>query len=215
MFYCSTIRCSTVPPSKVVLFHHDFCTVPLSDVTLFQHQMFYSSTMRCSTFPPSFFYRFTITLHCSTIICCTILPSDVLLFHNLSSTVPLSYLLLFHHHIFHFSTIKCSTLPSSDVPLFHHQMFYCSTILCSKVPPSVFHCFTISVTLVLYQMVHWSTTSEGVLTFRGLTTSGSYKQGFYNQGFLQLGVVHTVVFTTRGSYYKGSYNLGFFHPGVL
>ena len=69
-FYCSIIRCSTVPPSDstplfhcsvVLLFHHDcspvlpsavtllhhICaTVPPSDVLLLNHQMLYYSTIR-------------------------------------------------------------------------------------------------------------------------------------------------------------------------
>ena len=153
---------------------------------------------------------------CLTIICSTVPPLDVLLFHNLSSTVPPSYLPLFHHEMFHCSTIISSTFPPSNVLLSYHQMFYFSTTRCSNVPPSVFHCFTISVSLFLHQMVHCSTIFFasffliGVLTLRGLTTSGSY-----NQGFLQPGVLHAGVLTTRGSYYKGSYNQRFFHPGVL
>ena len=55
----------------------------------------------------------------------------------------------------------------------------------------------------------------GVLTTRGLTTSGSCDQVSYNQGFLQPGVLTTRGLTTRGSYKQGSYNQGFLQPGVL
>ena len=50
----------------------------------------------------------------------------------------------------------------------------------------------------------------GVLTSRGLTIMGSYKQGSYNQRFLKPGVL-----TRIGSYNKGSHNQGFLQPGVL
>ena len=71
-------------------------------------------------------------------------PSDRSLFHHYMfhcstiwcSTVPPSDVLLFHHQMFHCSTIRCSTVPPSDVPLFHHQMFPCSTIRCSTFKPS-------------------------------------------------------------------------------
>ena len=88
MFFCSTIRCSIVPPW---LFHCSTISVPL-----FQHQMFYCRTIRYFTVPPSVF-------NCSIMI--------VPLFHHQMfccstlwwSTVPPS--------LFYCSTIRCSTVP--------------------------------------------------------------------------------------------------------
>ena len=139
MFYCSTIRCSTVPPS---LFQWSTMSV-----RLFHYQMFYYSTIRCSTVPPSLF-------NCSTIRWSTIPPS---LFYCSTISVPYSTIAapLFHHAI-----IYCSTLPdisgvlrfhnemfhssAISVPsLLHHHMFYCSPIRWSTVPPRLFNCSTI------------------------------------------------------------------------
>ena len=53
----------------------------------------------------------------------------------------------------------CSTVPPSVVSLLHYQMFYCSTIRCSNVPPSVFHCFTNSVSVFHHHMFHCCTIS--------------------------------------------------------
>ena len=146
------MRCSTVPPSDVPLFHH---------------QMFHCSTMRFCTVPPWLLHCFTIRFstvppslfHCSTVRCSIGLALDVLPFHH---DVP-----LFHHQMLYcftisvpLSTIKCSTVPPwlfhfslSDVLLFHHQMFHSSSItwftvplfLCSAIP--LFHSFTMSVQL--------------------------------------------------------------------
>ena len=135
IFHCSTVRCSIVPPSNVLLLHHLCSTLPASDVPLFHslcsavppsnvrlfhRQMFKCSTITCFTLQPSLFYG-------SIIRSSTLPPSDVLLFRNLYSTVPLSYLPLFHHEMFHCSTIISSTVPPSHVSLFHHQMIYCPT----------------------------------------------------------------------------------------
>ena len=169
MFYCSNItcptdaliRCSTIAPSDVPLFHHLRSTVPPSDVPLLQHQTFYCSSIRRSTVPPSD----VPLLHC---LCSTVPPSHVSLLHYDCSTVPPSDCPLFHHlcyivpqflfpcsiiafPVFHHDLIYCSTVPDISVvlrfhnqifhcspisvPLFHHQMFYCSTIRCSTFPP--------------------------------------------------------------------------------
>ena len=176
----STVRCSIVPPSNVLLFHHlcstlsasdvplfhSLCsTVPPSNVPLFHRQMFNCSTITCFTLQPSLFYG-------SIIRSSTLPPSDVLLFRNLYSTVPLSYLPLFHHEMFHSSTIRCFTVPSLDdllshilcstvppwdVPLCHHQMFHCSTIRWSTVPHSLFHCSTIRCFTLPPSLFHCST----------------------------------------------------------
>ena len=176
----STVRCSIVPPSNVLLFHHlcsplsasdvplfhSLCsTVPPSNVPLFHRQMFNCSTITCFTLQPSLFYG-------SIIRSSTLPPSDVLLFRNLYSTVPLSYLPLFHHEMFHSSTIRCFTVPPSDdllshilcstvppwdVPLCRHQMFHCSTIRWSTVPHSLFHCSTIRCFTLPPSLFHCST----------------------------------------------------------
>ena len=67
LFYCSTMRCPTVPPR---LFHCStirWFTVPPSDFPLFHHQIFHSSTMRCSNF-------LTYLFLCSTFRCSTVPP---------------------------------------------------------------------------------------------------------------------------------------------
>ena len=127
LFHCSNItrptdaliRCSTIAPSDVPLFHHLRSTVPPSDVPLLQHQTFYCSSIRRYTVPPSL-------LHCSTITCSTVPP-----FHHLSSSLPLSDVLLFHH--------DCLTVPPSDVPLLHNETFYCFSIRCSTISVPLFH----------------------------------------------------------------------------
>ena len=146
MFHCSPIRCSTVPPSEVLMFHNDCSTVPSSDVFTVPPSVFYCSTMFFHYKKPEvpLFHHHVLLFHqlsstvppldvplylfyCSTIRWSTVPPIvlrcstiSVLLFHYLCSTVPQS--------LFHCSTIRCSTVPPSDVPLFYHQMFHCSTI---------------------------------------------------------------------------------------
>ena len=145
MFYCSTTKCSTVPPP---IFH----CLPW-DVLLFQHL--------CSTVPPSL-------TRCSTF------PSlDVRLFHRWYSTVLPSDVLVFHLQIlqcfktsvplFSCSTIRCSTLPPHlfHRPIiryctFNHQMLYCSTIRCLTVAPSLFYFSIMIVSLFHLQMFHCS-----------------------------------------------------------
>ena len=89
MFHCSIIRCSTLPPSDVLLFHHPCSTVSPSDVSPFHHQMFYCSTVGCSKVPPSVFHCFTIS---------------VTLFHHQMVHCSTISFALFHHQMFHWST---------------------------------------------------------------------------------------------------------------
>ena len=254
MFYCSTIsvplfhhpmlnsftiRCSTLPPPEVLLFHHDCFTVPSSDVPLFQHQIFYSSTIRCSTVPPSLF-------RCSTIRCSTVPPSGVLKFHHLCSTVSPSLLrcstisfALLHHQMFHWSTTSEGVLTFRDLQpvvlatwVFTTRGSYYKGFLQSGVLSSR--------GFYNQRFVHPGVLQPGAYTSRGLTASGSYIEAYnerflhrgclttsdsnnqlsYIQGFLQPGVLHsglvtTRVFTIRGSFIQGSYNQWFLHPGVL
>ena len=84
---------------------------------------------------------------------------------------------LFHHQMFHRSTITCSTFPPATVLMFHHlcstvspPLLRCSTIRCSTVPPSdvppsLFHYSNFisstvppsDVPLFYHQMFHCST----------------------------------------------------------
>ena len=137
MFYCSTM-CSSVTQLDISLLQH-LCS------TLSQW-LLNASTIRWYTVAPSEVPLFHFHHPCSTV-----LPSAVLLFHHLSSTVP-----LFHNQMFFCSTMRCllvfhhdcSTIPHS-VPLFHDHIFHCSTIRCSIVPPSLLHCATIRCSTVL------------------------------------------------------------------
>ena len=99
LFHCSTISFPLFYglPSDVLLFQPDCSTVIRSDV-LFHHL--------CFTVPPLYVPLFHYLFYCSTIRCFTVALSDVL---------------LFHHQMFHFSTMT--------FPLFHHQMFYCSSTI--------------------------------------------------------------------------------------
>ena len=151
MFHCSTIRCSTVPPSDVLLsnhqifycstifvppFHHQMFHCTIMIVPLFHRQMFCCSTIRCSTVPTTDVLLFHHQMsHCST-ICSTIRcspfnhlfpvpPSEVPLFLHFCSTFPRPAV---PPSLFHCSTIKCSTVPPSDVLLSSHQIFYCSNM---------------------------------------------------------------------------------------
>ena len=91
-----------------------------------------------------------LLFHCSTITCSAVPPWDVLLYHHQMFHCSTISVPLFHHNcftvlpsdvpLFHY---LCSIVPPSrspappsDVPLFHDQMFHCSTIRCSTVPPS-------------------------------------------------------------------------------
>ena len=73
LFHCCIIRCSTVLPLDVLLFHLLRSTVLPSVGPLFHHQMFYCSTI-----------SFSLVHH----DCFTVPPPDVPLFHHLCSTVP-------------------------------------------------------------------------------------------------------------------------------
>ena len=167
MLYCSNLRGSTISPSGVPLFHHPCSTVPPSDVTLLHHQMFYCSTNRCSTFPPldlSLSHHFCFTVPPSAVqdvkvfyhqvFYCfsapavgffTVPPWDVLLFTIRCSTV---FVLLLHHQMFYFFTMRCSIVPPLDVSLVHHD--------CSTVSPSDVLLFTMSVPLFDHQIVYCS-----------------------------------------------------------
>ena len=127
MIYCLTL--------SVPLFHHLCSTVPPSNILLYHHQMF----------------------HCSIVRWSTVRPSEVLLFHHDCSTVPSSDVPPFQHQMFSLSISRCSTVSPLDVSPFHHQMFYCPTIRGFNVPPSMFQCFTTSVTLFQHQMFYCST----------------------------------------------------------
>ena len=159
MLYCSNLRGSTISPSGVPLFHHPSSTVPPSDVTLLHHQMFYCSSNRCSTFPPidlSLSHHFCFTVPPSAVqdvkvfyhqvFYCfsapavgffTVPPWDVLLFTIRCSTV---FVLLLHHPMFYFFTMRCSIVPPLDVSLVHHD---CSTVSPSDVLLSHHVCFTV------------------------------------------------------------------------
>ena len=142
MFCCSPIRCSTVPTTDVLLFHHQMfhfstISVPPSDVPLLTISVF-CSTIRSSTVPP-FLFHFSTTscsvslfhhqmFYCSTIRCSTVQPSDILLFQHEIIHSSIMIVWLFHHQMFRCSTIRCSTVPPSDVPFFCHNR--------SSVPPS-------------------------------------------------------------------------------
>ena len=139
LFHCSTIRLSTVPPLDGPLFHHLYCSVLFSDVLLFHDQNLHCPTIRYFTVSLPHFHQM---IHCSIMIvplfqyqmfCCST---------TRCSAVPPRDVLLFHHQMFHCSTIRCSTVPSADVLLFHHQMIHCCTIY-STDPPSLFGCSTI------------------------------------------------------------------------
>ena len=154
-FHCSTIRCSTIPPSRFFYFTIRCSTIPswlfhcsIMIASLFHHQIFHCSTIRCSTVPPSDvppFHHDCFTVPPSDFslfhhLCSTFAPWGVRLFYHLCFTVPPSYVLLFHH--------LCSTVPPSDVLVFHHlcstvppRVFYYSTIKCLTLPPCLFLCF--------------------------------------------------------------------------
>ena len=136
---CPTIRCSTVQPSDIVLFHHHMFYCSIMTVPLLHYQMF--------TISPWLF-------NCSTI--------SVQLFHHQMFHCSIMIVSPFQYQMFYCSTFRCSDAPLSDVLLFHHQIFYCSTTKFSTVPPSLFHyqmfhCSTMSVELFHRQMVHCST----------------------------------------------------------
>ena len=110
---CPTIRCSTVQPSDILLFHHHMFYCSIMTVPLLHYQMFTISSwlFPCST------NRYCVVLpwlfNCSTIKWSTVPPS---LFNCSTigcSTVP--------SWLFHRSNIRCSTVPHLDVPMLHYQ----------------------------------------------------------------------------------------------
>ena len=151
LFHCYTIRCCTVPqsdvrlfnhgrltlpPSDFLFFHHDCSTVPPLNVILFDNEMFYCSTITCSTCLLLVVPQFHHDCSCFP-------PLDVVLFKHLFSTLSPSGISLFHHEMSYCSTTIVplflhlfSTDSPSDRLLFHHQMFHCSTIRCFTVAPS-------------------------------------------------------------------------------
>ena len=94
MLHSSTIRCSTVPPPDVPLFHCSPISVLLFhyQLAMFYHQMLKCSGIKCSTVPlllpsdVSLFHRSTM---CSSLRCSIVPPS---LFYCFSMIV-----LLLHH----------------------------------------------------------------------------------------------------------------------
>ena len=103
MFCSSTIRCSTVPTTDVLLFHH---------------QMFHFSTI---SVPPSDVPLLTISVFCSTIRSSTVPP---FLFHFSTTSCSTISVSLFHHQMFYCSTIRCSTVQPSDILLFQHEIIH-------------------------------------------------------------------------------------------